>query len=237
MNEATTRALAAINRRFYAEHAQAFSDTRGAPWPGWRRLLPALRARAARGPLRVLDIGCGNGRFAHFLAAELPDAALAYCGIDSSGPLLEIARAAAPAGAEWRLADAPGALPSGPFDLVAMFALLHGVPGRARRAALLDACAARVAPGGLLAFTTWHLEHGRCVDWADVAEPIDPAELEPGDALLPWGDGDTVVRYVHHFDDDEIADGYARTKLRPELRYRADGRDGASNEYFVFRAP
>jgi SAM-dependent methyltransferase len=242
VNEATVRALAEINRAFYRDHAAEFSATRSAPWPGWDPLLPALRV-AEEGPLRVLDVGCGNGRFARYLARALAPRALALCGVDGSEPLLDDARSARLPGTRWQHGDvvfAPGALPSGPFDLVALFAVIHGVPGREHRRALLAACAERTAPGGLLVFTTWlRGERERAVAWNSFSSrarmPIDCSQLEPGDHLIPWGDGEHVVRYFHAFDDAELASCLRGLPLEPLQRYRADGRSGDQNEYFVFR--
>lgn len=244
MNEATARALAEINTDFYRDHAAEFSATRSAPWPGWAPLVPALRAAPGTGAVRALDVGCGNGRFARYLAEALAPRSLALCGVDASEPLLDAARRTGPPGARWQAGDvvaAPDALPSGPFDLVALFAVIHGVPSRERRRALLATCAARVAPAGRLVLTTWRRGEGeRAVDWNTYSSrarmPIDCSQLEPGDHLIPWGDGDDVVRYFHSFDESELATWTAGLPLVLEQRYRADGRTGDQNEYFVFRA-
>jgi len=280
MRPETARALAAINRAFYADHASDFSETRARPWAGWERLLPRLRALAEgsgrlrvlaersgslrvlaegsgrlrvlaerSGSLRVLDVGCGNGRFARFLADALPGTPLGVRGVDESGPLLARARRDAPAGAAFERLDVgahPDALPAGPFDLVALFGVIHGIPGRGRREALLRACADRVARGGLLVFTTWRVAHdprlaARRVDWARynarAATPVDARDLEPGDALLPWGEGDAVVRYFHEFSETELRAIAHALPLASEERFRADGPHGDGNEYLVFRAP
>jgi SAM-dependent methyltransferase len=242
MNEATVRALAQINRAFYRDHAAAFSATRSAPWPGFAPLADTLRALPD--PPRVLDVGCGNGRFASYLAEALAPRALDLCGVDASEPLLEDARRAGPPGARWLCADVvenADALPAGPFDLVTMLAVIHGVPGRERRRALLAACASRLAPGGRLAFSTWWRGRDeRVVDWNSYSSragmPIDCSQLEPGDHLIPWGPASDVVRYFHFFDESDVASCTAGLPLVLEQRYRADGRGGDQNEYFVFRA-
>jgi SAM-dependent methyltransferase len=243
MNAATVEALAAINRAFYRDRAAEFSAARPAPWPGWDALLPALRA-TGDAPLRVLDLGCGHGRFARWLAQAIAPRALALCGVDASLPLLEQARAAGPAGARFEPGDlvtAPDTLPAGPFDLVSLVAVIHGVPSRERRRALLAACADRLAGGGRLVVTIWlRDERERTLDWnsysARADMPIDCTQLEPGDRLVPWGAGLDVVRYFHFFDESELASWNAGLPLALEQRFRADGRHGDANEYFVFRA-
>jgi SAM-dependent methyltransferase len=245
VNETTIRALAAINTDFYRDRATEFSSKRTSPWPGWAGLRPALRDVPGTRAVRVLDVGCGHGRFARWAAEALAPRALDVTGVDASVPLLELARRTGPPGARWQVADviaAPDALPSGPFDLVALLAVIHGVPGRERRRALLDECAARVAaPGGRLVLTTWlRGETERAIDWNSYSSradmPIDCAQLEPGDRLIPWGPGDRVVRYFHFFDESELASWTAGLPLALESRYRADGHTGDQNEYFVFRA-
>jgi len=245
VNAATWRALAGINEAFYRDHAEEFAAARTAPWKGWERLLPRLRATAP--PLRVLDLGCGHGRFARFLADALPDTPVAWTGVDTSGPLLATARRDLPGATSLVRLDVaarPEALPEGPFDWVVLFGLLHGVPAAERRRALLEAGAKRLAPGGHLVFTTWRFAEdgrarGRILEWNAFSSrapvPIDCSQLEPGDCLLPWGAGSEVVRYVHAFDESEITSCLRALPLVCELRYRADGRSGDQNEYFALR--
>src|SRR5215216_4249990 len=106
MDTDTINRLNAINRTFYATVADDFDQTRGTAWPGWQRLLPYLST-----PLSVLDVACGNARFALFLHDNLsfitqqPDSfsapsaqhsvlPLFYTGLDSSPALLDHARTA-----------------------------------------------------------------------------------------------------------------------------------------------
>jgi len=249
MNQATTHALNAINLAFYREQAEAFSASREYPWPGWRRLLTHL-PRSAR-PLRVLELGCGNGRFASFLAEQLgARTGIEYWGVDASAPLLARARQRDCGGhrARWQQLDFvadPGALPAGPFDLVALLGVLHGVPGRACRRALVRRAAARLAPGGLLVFTCWRfgeLERfrERLLSWETynraAPDPIDPSELEPGDHLLPWGRDRRSLRYCHASDAAEreaLVDGLSLSCVD---RFLADGRGADLNHYAVYRA-
>lgn len=231
MNEATIKRLNQINREFYRVTAAEFDETRGQPWPGWERLRPHLAA-----PLRVLDLGCGNGRFGVFVAQQIGPAGLHYTGLDSSAALLERARLAL-AGIDARLDErdlVEGPLPAGEYDLVAALGIVHHVPGRAQRLAWLGQAAGCVAPGGLLVFATWRFyEYERFR--ARVAPWPEDLPREPGDYLLDWRRGVPALRYCHYVDDAEHAELAAATGLAAVDNYRADGATGDMNAYTLLK--
>ena len=197
MNTATQAALRRINRDFYSRHAADFDRTRHpGGWPGWRRVVETA-SQASDSPLHVLDLGCGNGRFALFLERN-PDLRghrrFTYTGIDLSAELIDHARTAN-AGLDhirFRVDDIEACrLDRQACDLVVLFGVLHHLPGFDTRRRTLERAAAAVAPGGLLALTCWQFAddprfENRRLDWASEAG-VDPAELEPGDHLLRWG--------------------------------------------------
>jgi SAM-dependent methyltransferase len=250
MDQATRARLNALNRRFYAEHAAAFSQTRGRPWPGFMRALAqtaAVLATQAAGAarVRVLDMGCGNGRLITALRTRF-GAAFEYVGVDASEPLLAIARERHPdpqlrfVRADF-VADPPDAvLPAGPFELCALFGLLHHVPDEAARAELLRAAAARLAPGGVLAFTLWRFDAEGDLERRRARAPSLSAELaqlqlDAGDYLLRFGDH--AVRYCHLCDDAEAERLRAAAGLPLLDRFRADGAGGRQNDYILLHAP
>jgi SAM-dependent methyltransferase len=124
----------------------------GAGWeraveqPDFLALLPEVRGR------RALDLGCGAGQLAHFLAAA---GAAAVLGVDVSERMLDLARA------EWahprvtyRLEPMEGlAFPDASFDLVVSSLAFHYV--RDYRG-LVARIAGWLAPGGVLVFSTEH---------------------------------------------------------------------------------
>jgi len=241
MDDAAIRRLMQINRDFYRTVGEEFDRTRGAPWPGWLTLWAHLPVPAPPGEFSVLDAGCGNGRLGVFLAERLAEGvALRYHGLDTDGALLDRAAEALAGRAvaltlERRdiIARPPDA---GQYDLVALFGVLHHVPGRATRLALLRALAERVAPGGLLAFTCWRFyEYGRfrarIVPWPEELA----GRVEAGDYLLDWRQGAPALRYCHHIDDAEHAALIAATGLTLAATYRADGRTGDANLYALLR--
>ncbi len=234
MDAETIRRLNAINQRFYATVAAEFDQSRQQAWQGWDRLLPYLSP-----PLSVLDVGCGNGRFGVFLAEKFGNERLRYHGSDSSAALIaraQVALAGMAATFDQRdLVEQPPDESLGQFDLVALFGVLHHIPGAERREALLRALADRVAPGGILAVSEWRFAdeprfRERIVAWDAVAEYGDLA-VEPGDTLLDWRRGTTALRYCHHVDDAEHARLIAAVGLPVIAEYRAD----AANLYTILR--
>ena len=230
MDEHTVKRLNQINREFYQITAENFDATRGRPWPGWDNLLAYLHA-----PLTVLDVGCGNGRFGLFLHDHF-STTLTYHGVDSNPALLEKAQIAlSDIDARLSLRDVIEHPPdTGTFDLVALFGVLHHVPGRDQRRDFVRALAERVAPGGLLAFSAW-----RFYEYERFRERIAPwpedFQVEPGDYLLDWRRGATALRYCHYMDDSEHAELIAASGLRNLTTYRADGFAGDVNCYSLLK--
>lgn len=253
MDRQTSRALCAINRDFYRRHAAQFSRSRQAPWNGWNRVLRRMQEHGAgAAPWSLLDVGCGNGRLARFCAhhAGRP---FTYVGVDSSPELLQLAHAA--------LSELPNVtlleldvvsddreviLPRRfrrRFTLVAAFGLLHHIPGRARREALLRELAACVAPGGLLALSLWQFarfERFRRKLVACDAELVERGghidQLEAGDHLLPWGPTAGTLRYCHFVDTDEAAQLLcALPELQRVDSFDADGKNGRLNHYVLLK--
>lgn len=265
MNPRTCAQLRALNQRFYEAHAEAFDQSRGdRPWPGWQRILPLLPleaidptgrpGRRRLGP--VLDIGCGNARFACFLDRAGIDCR--YTGVDASPALLaaahrQLPEALARQGSELVLQDflageRPGeALPEGPFDLIVLMGILHHVPGSAGRLDLLRAASARLAPTGLLVAAAWQFdgdprEQRKRVAWETLGpvlgETLDPSDLEAGDWLLRFGEDPAAPpRYCHCVADGELASWPGALGMAAVDDYRADGARGDANHYLCLRHP
>lgn len=241
MDDATARALNALNVEFYRRHAEDFSARRTRPWRGWDALLGHLPDR----PLRVLDVGCGNARFGRFLAAHRTLAR--YTGVDASQPLLAIARRDPPTAqrVDWVradfVADPPAtALPRRRYDLVVLFGVLHGVAGEPSRRRLLEACTRRLEPDGLLVFTCWSFRADariarRIAERRALPSPVAPDALDPGDHLVPWGDDRRAVRYGRELGPDERKGLLDAAGLVPLAEFRDDGPERNLNHYSLAR--
>lgn len=240
MNRRTQLALASINRAFYEQHAAHFSTTRGQPWPGWRRVRDLL---PKTGDVAVADIGCGNGRLGVFLRDELGER-LAYHGFDESRELLSFAEGELRGWARLSTLDllqervSERVAPA--VDLVALFGVLHHLPGQALRTAVVRDCLSVLKPGGLLALTSWQFAlqprfKGRLLSWSAAREfEVDPVQLEPGDHLLAWGNSD-AFRYCHALDRRELEDWSRLLQASLAERFFSDGASGDLNEYLILR--
>ncbi len=230
MDDSTIQALNTINQRFYETVANDFDATRQQPWQGWQQLVPYLREG-----MRVLDVGCGNGRFGVFVASQLGGQSFHYTGIDNSDALLERARTALGSAARLELRDVVEAPPDeafGQYELVVLFGVLHHIPGAARRLDLVRRLARRVAPGGRLVFSEWRFDEvprlrERIVAWDD------GMDVEAGDYLLDWRRGTHALRYCHAVDDAEHARLVEATGLLPVAEFRAD----SANLYAILEKP
>ena len=67
------------------------------------------------------------------------------------------------------------------------------------------------------------------------ADPIETAQLEPGDHLLPWGDEGIAHRYCHFTSEDDTRELLEGLLFEIVDSYAADGREGNLNRYFICR--
>jgi SAM-dependent methyltransferase len=229
MDEMLVRRLVALNEAFYARFAAPFAASRATAQPGFARLLPYVPA----GRPRLLDVGCGDGRFGRFLAGQ--GVAVEYVGVDFSADLLRAATG--PGRFVSRDLSRAGSLADlGQFALVVCLATLQHIPGRDNRARLLAEMGACLAPGGHIALANWQFtasdrQRRKIRPWAEAQ--IDAAELEVGDYLLSWQRGGYGLRYVALLDEAETQRLADAAGLRIVTQFYSDGRDGNLNLYSV----
>lgn len=182
MTCATVRALCQLNTEFYERNAASFSQTRTAPWEGWRRCMAACGFDDSDGAApgqpanaqtadSVLDIACGNLRFEAFLANTYPHIDWSFFAVDNCEPLVASGQEDIAKKVHFTCEDIvsnlleglPAAEPANipalaaatPFDLVVSFGFLHHIPSfDLRRQFLLEALS-QVKPGGYLVVSFW----------------------------------------------------------------------------------
>lgn len=253
VNSATAERLLEMNRRFYSERGRDFSETRRRVQPGIARALETLNAEES-----ILDLGCGNGALARKLSKRGHRGE--YLGLDSSAPLLDEARGAkygfpvhfiqadlmqlGPGGSATK--GAPAFSPSeralldqdGAWSIVTAFSVLHHIPGRDRRIALLAKVRRWMQPQGRFIHSHWQFStkprfQARIQTWSKA--DIDPDELDPGDYLLDWRRGGNALRYVHEFREQELNELAMESGFAVMDAYFSDGADGRTAFYQTWR--
>lgn len=241
MHPAVQQQLLALNRQFYATVADEFDRTRQGLPEGMITLARLLRARLPS-RARILDVGCGNGRFARALAQHSVSGV--YLGLDADERLLALAVAQTTnlGGLACRFAQVDMAQSAwldatdAPYDAVVSLAVLHHFPGYELRRRLLAEMTSLLASDGVLALSTWQFLSvarftERSVAWETIG--LRATDVEPGDALLTWNQGARAVRYVHNLDRDEAARLAADCGLSIVETFRADGKEGNLNLFVV----
>ncbi len=195
--------LNALNRDFYTRFAQAFSDARPVNRTNLSAIMPYLRRC-----VKLLDVGCGNGRLAYRLDEE--GLRLRYVGVDVTPALLAIAserkHRLKQVEADFRVADicSPAWTDAlrevAPFDGAVALAVLHHVPAFQLRSGIMQQVYDLLCPGGIFVLSNWQFDRSsrlrkKILPWQSIG--IDERDLEPGDALLDWKRGGSGLRYCH----------------------------------------
>jgi tRNA (uracil-5-)-methyltransferase TRM9 len=239
--------LLALNTAFYATVANDFDQTRMAVSVGMAQVAARCAPILAKEGCTMIDVGCGNGRFAWALdrAGVVAD----YIGVDNESQLL--ARACTHADALLHVqtafvqADLANAAwvnqlpPKRRFDLIVCLATLQHFPAYARRRRLVAEMAGLLAPQGLLVISGWQFLGVARFRHKQIAwETLDlhDDDVEPGDALLPWQQGHHAVRFVHQIDLPEMNRLAADAGLTVAESWRADGKEGDLNLFAFLKA-
>ncbi len=146
------------------DYALALSTRRSIPSHAAELYAAHIVGGLRRDPLRVLDVGCGTGRFFFAFASKLADLRLDYLGIDTSASMVDrLAKSGFPENVpSKRTALTPLEQVTGEFDVVLMSEMIHLLD---RPQDAIAAAAARLAPGGRIAIRTTQLGDLLTRDW------------------------------------------------------------------------
>ncbi|MDP2918315.1 MAG: methyltransferase domain-containing protein, partial [bacterium] len=141
MKLALAQKLILKTRKYYEKHGESFAISRQRDWPLFLALLQYIK----KGD-KVLDLGCGSGRF----CALVRQKGAKYLGADTSKKLLAEARKNYPR-ANFRYGDVLK-LKAAPqsFDVIALIAVFHHLPSIALRKQALQKLAKALKPGGII---------------------------------------------------------------------------------------
>jgi len=255
MNKTTIDSLNQLNKDFYSTVADSFNTSRNYYWQGWTRLQKIIKKQFSDKKIRVLDIGCGNGRFAQFLNESGVD--FEYYGLDSSKKLLNwasknVALKDKTAFLEFDLIEAlqndtfakflEKNNIDDKFDLIVCFGVLHHIPSFELREKLFEIVNKKLlSEDSLFVITAWlfldnHKLKQRVLENDQIAElKIDLEQLDPHDYLLDWQRGEQAIRYCHYTDKVEIEKINEKLDWQSIQTYKADSKTNNLNQYYLLK--
>ena len=190
MKSDAAKRIADTTHESYEHMAKEFSASRARFWDEL-----AFLAEHTMHDDHVLDIGCGNGRFAPLIAERHAH----YDGLDYSAGLIAKARGKYPE-LTFTVGDATALpFPDNSFDIAYAFAVIHHLPGAEARKQFVSEAARVLHHGGKFIFTAWDLwspQYFARLLKSAVGSLIGTNELDIGDVMLAFGK-DKWPRYVH----------------------------------------
>jgi len=187
-------------RENYDGFAESFSRTRNRIWP---EMVSLASGRFNAGD-KVLDIGCGNGRYYQFFNERGAD----YCGVDNSKNLIAASVKKFPE-AKFIVADALS-LPfaDNEFDMAVSVAVLHHISSKEYRKRFFEEAWRVLKPGGCLIVVVWDLRPLSMIktkQWkrlksflkSQINIALGRQNFDAGDFFIPWQNN--YQRYVHSF--------------------------------------
>lgn len=187
-------------KNVYNQISDEFSASRVYPWEELQVFIPYFKPG-----FKVLDIGCGNGRFIKSLDEAGVD--YEYHGIDFSENLIKQAQQQFPQHsfevADMRALDFDAAS----FDMVVSIAAFHHLTSKKERQDLLDNIYLWLKPGGYLFMTNWNLLQKKYLK--HILKNFSQ-KRSWNDFFIPWkkylGDEKKHWRYYHSFTKYELKD-------------------------------
>ncbi|KPJ71692.1 hypothetical protein AMJ50_00970 [Parcubacteria bacterium DG_74_3] len=184
-------------RQDYSLIAKDFSRTRKEAWKELEFLFDKYLITGEK----VLDLGCGNGRW--FLLFQ--ERGVDYVGVDNSEELIGIANIKYPQ-AKFQIAEALNLpFPNNFFDKVYSIAVLHQIPSEEFRLRFLNEAKRVLKPGGFLILTVWKVHQKREITLLfkyTILKLIGKSKLDFKDIFEPWGK--ETKRYYHCFSKKEL---------------------------------
>jgi SAM-dependent methyltransferase len=213
-------------RQDYNLIADDFSRTRSSIWPETKSLFDRYLFTRER----VLDLGCGNGRYYEYFKEK----GLDYHGLDNSEKLVEVARKRYKE-ADFRVGDALN-LPFSDnfFDKVISIAVFHHIPSEEFRISFLKEVKRVLKPKGTLILTVWNFKEAKefLTYFKYVILKFFGSKLDAGDFLEPWGK--KALRYYHLFSKKELVSLAQKTGLEvKEIGIVRNERGNRRNTFLV----
>ncbi len=244
-----------LNHKFYESIHDFFSNSRNYMWSGWDKINFEKINSSTKKHIRVLDLACGNARFALLLQKKLQHKTIHYTGIDFSESLLQKAKETLKTTStehdllELDLLNSSFYKKFEPFtfDIIAIMGFMHHIPSRKQRIVFLQNTQKLLNKDGFIIITFWQFKnHPRLKN--KIIDPktskskeilsylnIEAEELKKDDFILSWNRGKTSYRYCHHYTREEIKSLLDLSKLRLDYEFFSDSKEQNGNLYTILK--
>jgi len=220
-----TNQLQAKVGSLYTTQAEEFSKTRTAPWTGWIELVNRGFVNKSDS-YKVLDLGCGNGRFFKF--AQENTKSFEYLGLDYSNLLLSQAKNLGAKVLKVDLDNQNWVLLQKDFDLVVAFGIQHHLSNYQNRLYFLNQISESLSHSGVAVVTYWQF-----LNYDRYQKKIKKLEQE-NDFLMSFGSTENA-RFCHFTNLQEIEKLESESNLTLIDSFNADCRDNTENIYRVYK--
>ena len=257
MNSNTEKQLVELNRQFYQTFGRQFSSTRQRLQPGVQRILERLPIQAN---ILDLGSGNGGlwralarrGYRGHYFGLDFSPQMLAEAG-QQNNPIFNtsISSVEESSDQEYFTSTSTGGratfrqanlslfewdegLQPRSFAVVLAFAVLHHLPGENLRLQVLNKVRRLLTPSGDFYHSEWQFLNSerlrnRIQDWSKAGLSED--QIDPGDYLLDWRHDGHGLRYVHHFDKNELTELAHKSGFQVTETFLSDGEGGRLGIY------
>ena len=256
MDLKTIKTLNKLNTSFYEKVADDFDKSRQQPWQGWQI---AFENEAVTRCKSVIDICCGNGRFAKFASKQ---GIRTYLGLDSNSSLLKQAQVLAPEFQYFKLknidvistligesihAFPTSEIKSDVFEspkLFVLFGVMHHIPSFELRKKVLNLFSELMTNDDILVISCWQFTKipslmKRVVTEKKLGleslENIASEQLEEHDYILDWQRGKQAYRYCHLVTENEANMLIENTQIEIKKQWDSDGKTNNLNTYYILQ--
>jgi alkylated DNA repair protein alkB family protein 8 len=184
--------------------AEEFDKTRKSNWKEFDSFLPYIKDNQI-----LIDLGCGNGRFFHFIKKHRK---IKYLGIDKSKKLIEKACEAlknTQNNNETKFIE--GDILKIPVDnnfadVVSAIASIHHIPSQELQGKAIHEIHRILKPDGIAIITVWNLyqpKYRKYIWYSWIKWLLSLGAYDINDVFIPWGNSG-IKRYYHAFTKNKL---------------------------------
>lgn len=198
MNKKTAKNLMEKVVKDYSEISEDFHKTRKADWKEFHLYLDFIKNQQ-----NITDLGCGNGRFYHFLKKHRQ---INYIGIDNNKKLLEkaIEHFSDKLFKYGDLTAIP--LEKSSIDTACCIAAFHHLPSKQLREDSLKEISRTLKDDGTFILSVWNLfqpKYKKYIWYSRLKWLLSFGKYDLNDTFIPWSNTG-VKRYYHAFTTKEL---------------------------------